>query len=304
MAKRKNRNGNGGSDAMGDALDSSDDLAMGADVSATDASDTGMGSDMDMSSDTGASGTSAHGAVDRLREGAAGASDRFRNSAEHLKEQAREQATQLAHQAKEQGQQYVDQYRSQLVDQVSGISSAIRASASQLQQNNVPVAGYVESLADQVDRVADWARNKELAEVARDVTSFARRHPEVVLGGMFVAGIAVARFLKAARPTTPDYSYGGTGATGYTRDADFDTDYDAGSSEMGFEESDVYAGTSAPVADVQPTGTMGATDAIGESSSMGITTNDPTGVNAFPTPGTSPTGSRGGAGAASDNFNP
>src|SRR5687767_11308744 len=85
MAKRKNRNGNGGSDAMGDALDSSDDLAMGADVSATDASDTGMGSDMDMSSDTGASGTSAHGAVDRLREGAAGASDRFRNSAEHLK---------------------------------------------------------------------------------------------------------------------------------------------------------------------------------------------------------------------------
>src|SRR6266850_4166916 len=46
---------------------------------------------------------------------------------------------------------------------------------------------------------ASYLRGKEPGDFLYDLESYARRSPEVVFGGLFVVGLAAARFLKASR---------------------------------------------------------------------------------------------------------
>ena len=52
--------------------------------------------------------------------------------------------------------------------------------------------------ADQVDRVSQYLRDRDLNTFVRDAETFARRHPDVFLGGTFIAGLILARFFKAS----------------------------------------------------------------------------------------------------------
>ena len=88
--------------------------------------------------------------------------------------------------------------RDRVVSEVGTLSNAARETAKRLRaENDNNIAGYIESVADRIDGAADYLRNASAGELIGDVQSVARRHPELVVGGMFVTGLLIARFLKA-----------------------------------------------------------------------------------------------------------
>lgn len=88
--------------------------------------------------------------------------------------------------------------RDRVVSQVGSLGNAARETAKRLrEENDNNIAGYVESVADRIDSAADYLRNASAGQLIGDVQSVARRHPELVVGGMFVTGLVIARFLKA-----------------------------------------------------------------------------------------------------------
>jgi hypothetical protein len=68
------------------------------------------------------------------------------------------------------------------------------------------VTNYIEQAADQVERLSSYLQGNDLGRLVGDVERFARRQPAVFLGGMFLAGLIGARFLKSSQPQ-PQYDY-------------------------------------------------------------------------------------------------
>jgi hypothetical protein len=93
------------------------------------------------------------------------------------------------------------------------VAAALRGAAQDLQQGEVEALGtYAEGAAEQLDKVAGYLREKDLKGLTGDAETFARRHPEVFLGGAFLAGILAARFLKSSRPKATETTEGGFGS--------------------------------------------------------------------------------------------
>jgi hypothetical protein len=60
------------------------------------------------------------------------------------------------------------------------------------------LADYTEKCADQLDRLSDYLKQKDLRSLFDDAQTMARRHPELFFGALFFGGLALARFLKAS----------------------------------------------------------------------------------------------------------
>jgi hypothetical protein len=95
----------------------------------------------------------------------------------------------------------MDERKGTAAQTLGTVAGAMRGAARDLHQGEVTALGtYAESAADQLDKVAGYLREKDLKGLTRDAETFARRHPEVFLGGAFLAGILAARFIKSSRP--------------------------------------------------------------------------------------------------------
>jgi hypothetical protein len=104
----------------------------------------------------------------------------------------------------------VDERKSTAAQTLGTVAGALRGAAQDLQQGEVAALGtYAESAAEQIGKVAGYLREKDLDGLRRDAETFARRHPEVFLGGAFLAGILAARFLKSSRPKEDGSARGG-----------------------------------------------------------------------------------------------
>jgi len=125
-------------------------------------------------------------------------------------EQAKDQAQEALHTAKQRGGELVDQTRQQLQSQLNSqkdtaaqsigtVAQAIRQTGDQLRsQEQAAVAEYAGRLADVVEDVSGYLRERSIEDMAGDVESFARRNPAVFLGAAFGLGFLAARFLKSS----------------------------------------------------------------------------------------------------------
>lgn len=87
---------------------------------------------------------------------------------------------------------------------VDDLCKAARAAVDKLDEQNDPkIAGYARTAAESLEGVRDYLRSADISDLTDDVGRFTRRHPGVVLGGLFVAGLAASRFLKADRHYQP-----------------------------------------------------------------------------------------------------
>jgi hypothetical protein len=112
----------------------------------------------------------------------------------------------------------IDERKGNAAQSLGTVAEALREAATKLGEGEAgPLGSYAESAAEQVDKVARYLREKDLQSLSRDAQTFARRHPEVFLGGAFLAGIFAARFLKSSgqRQTT------GSGGMGYESGAGY-----------------------------------------------------------------------------------
>lgn len=125
-----------------------------------------------------------------------------------------EQVTQKAQQAVQQTSQFagqaMDQVKSQVqtqassqkdraVDTLGGMAQALHKAGQQISQDNQPViGGLLDKAGSQIDQVSGYLRDRDVNGLVQDAENLARTQPALFLGGAFVLGLALARFLKSS----------------------------------------------------------------------------------------------------------
>ena len=92
----------------------------------------------------------------------------------------------------------VDEQKNRAADGLGGIANVIRNAGNELRSENEAIAGYVDQASEQLRRFADQIRQKGVADMLDDVHNFARRRPALFIGGAFLVGLGIARFLKSS----------------------------------------------------------------------------------------------------------
>jgi hypothetical protein len=96
------------------------------------------------------------------------------------------------------GEQLVNQ-KNRATEGIGTIAHAVRNTTQELrEQQHDTIAEYVTSAADQLDRLSDRLRNKDVSELFRDAQNLARRQPVMFVGAAFAVGLLGARFIKSS----------------------------------------------------------------------------------------------------------
>lgn len=136
-------------------------------------------------------------------------------------------------QVKQQASTRVNEQKARAAEGLGSVASAIRQASEQLRSENKTLAEYSDKAVDQIQLFADRIRDKEPAEMLRDLERFARRNPAAFVGSAFLLGLGLARFLKSTNSedrsvTHRDSDFGGVGmprggasGTDFSRPDDF-----------------------------------------------------------------------------------
>ncbi|MEX2491608.1 MAG: hypothetical protein WD425_07580 [Nitrospirales bacterium] len=131
----------------------------------------------------------------------------MKEKAKEVGEQVRDQTSQLAGQAQKKVKSSLEDQKSKRLGELSGLAEAVRQTSQNLrEQNNDDVAHYTERAAEQMDRMVDYFDSRNVGELLDDTGMFARRHPEMFLGGAFILGLVAGRFLKSSSERKRDDS--------------------------------------------------------------------------------------------------
>lgn len=135
----------------------------------------------------------------RTEEAEAALTDRVRQQASGVADQARRAALDAGERIRHQGRDLASRQLGWAAEELHHVSEAVHEAAGKLRaERDEHVAQYADVVGEQIDRVAQYLRNADPIDMIGGARDFARRRPEVFYGGMFVAGLAVARFLKAS----------------------------------------------------------------------------------------------------------
>lgn len=129
-----------------------------------------------------------------------------------VREEVKQKGNQLMNEAKSAAGQAGEEAKSMLASrkdeaakQLEGLAESLRQTSSQLrQQDQGAFASYSNKVADQIDRASGYLQEHNLDELLHDAEDFARRQPEIFIGGAFTLGLLAARFLRSTAPE-PEY---------------------------------------------------------------------------------------------------
>lgn len=199
---------------------------------------------------------------------------------------------------KEQASTRVNEQKVRAAEGLGSVASAIRQASEHLRSENQTLATYADKAVDQIQVFADRMRDKDPAEMVRDAERFARRNPTAFVGGAFVLGLALARFLKSS--SEADYTrslmhrdtdfgesgsggnsnYGsanyGSGGTGYGGGAGDGSSTGYGSGTTGYGSTSGYGSGTGSGANTGIGGTSTDAGRGGDFSRPGGSTTDPT----------------------------
>lgn len=170
---------------------------------------------------TGSYGTAGMGSAQTnwQRAGETQGGQGVKEQAKGLASEAKNEALGMAGQAKSHVQNLVSERKDRAAEQVSNFAGSLRDAARKLEEGDggaTALGRYATTAADQVERVSQYLRDRDLNSFVRDAETFARRHPDVFLGGTFIAGLILARFFKASeRRHEGDYDETAWQSAGY-----------------------------------------------------------------------------------------
>ena len=96
---------------------------------------------------------------------------------------------------------------------LGSVAQAVRQTTQNLRdQQHDTVAQYVERAADQIERISEGLKNKDVTELFDDAQRLARQQPALFIGGAFALGLVGARFLKSSAPYRSDITMYDRGA--------------------------------------------------------------------------------------------
>jgi hypothetical protein len=145
----------------------------------------------------------------KTTDAAGAATQSVKEVATQVKNQATDATQKAVSQLKEHGQRAVSEQKDRTATTLSDVGSALQNAADRLRQDHDDnIASYIDAMAGMSTRAGSYLRDADVSSLVGDLQSVARRNPGLFLGGMFVAGLAVARFAKASRPQTPSRPQG------------------------------------------------------------------------------------------------
>lgn len=164
-----------------------------------------------MGGSTGGSSSPATALADQARQAkeqaarAAGdALQQAKSTAQQTTQQVGQQAAEAARMLRERGTSMLSDQKTRAASTLEGFGSAIHAAGDRLAgDHDNALAGYVHGAADQVSVLANYLKDQPVESLVTDLRDMARRRPEYFVGGMFLAGLALARFAKSATLSTP-----------------------------------------------------------------------------------------------------
>lgn len=90
--------------------------------------------------------------------------------------------------------------RGKIVERVQRVGDVLLGASQQMRHEDDFVAQALEYASKRVERAATYVSAMDAGRLAGDAQRFARTHPAWFIGGAFVAGLALGRFLKSSPP--------------------------------------------------------------------------------------------------------
>jgi hypothetical protein len=148
------------------------------------------------------------------REGMDQAKNDLAQKTDQVMDQAREQTGQAVDQVRGNAFQMMDQQKQRAADGLGSVAQALHQTGDNLSNGQQDALGqYAHRAADTVDQFSQQLRNKSADQLLSEAEDFARREPEVFLGGAVLLGLLASRFFKASsrRSQMRDQGYGDYG---------------------------------------------------------------------------------------------
>lgn len=121
--------------------------------------------------------------------------------AREIRQDAKQEALRARDKTLERGRQFAEERKSVIAEEVGVFGSAVRSASESLESDGEhTVAQYAEMCADELENASSYLSERRIQDLYHDANRFARKHPQIFLGGLFVAGLVAARFLKASEP--------------------------------------------------------------------------------------------------------
>jgi gas vesicle protein len=186
---------------------------------------------------------------DGSSSGTATVTEEVRQSTEQLKQTAQQKAGEMTEQTKQQATSLAEGQKSQATQNLDSISGALRSTEQQLHSDGQKVAAQAVTMAaSQVEKLSGYLQSHSVSEMVGEAEAFARRQPAAFLGGAFVLGFALSRFLKS----TPSQGSSPSSYGSYSSDSSYGTGGMYGSGDVyGTSGSYASAGSYAPTTDVE-----------------------------------------------------
>ncbi|MCL4267868.1 MAG: hypothetical protein KJ069_32175 [Anaerolineae bacterium] len=138
-----------------------------------------------------------------------GTMGQMQQKAGEVASEVQQQVGELSQQAKEEAKSTFHAQKAVAAQELHGVAQALRQTGSQLrEQDQTLFAQYSNRVADHVERASTYLEEHELDDLVFEAEDFARRQPELFIGGAFMLGLLAARFLKSSAPTRPETSLG------------------------------------------------------------------------------------------------
>lgn len=118
-------------------------------------------------------------------------------SAKELGEEARESAQNLKDRAVQEASKQGEHAKEGLAEEISDVGNALRRAAGELRDGS-PQERTFGHMADALADMSDTVRDKDLGEVAGDLSDLARRNPLAFLGGAALLGFVGTRVARAS----------------------------------------------------------------------------------------------------------
>jgi ElaB/YqjD/DUF883 family membrane-anchored ribosome-binding protein len=121
-----------------------------------------------------------------------------------VKDQVMDQARQSFRHARDSAGASLNDTRQHAAQRIGGLANAVRGTSERLRSEQQDrVADLTDGLADQVERLGTYLRDRNFSDFRRDAESFARRQPVVAVGIALGLGLLGARFLKSGQAGRP-----------------------------------------------------------------------------------------------------
>jgi hypothetical protein len=161
-------------------------------------------SDTSAASDTGSSRRASGASTSRQGSGAGGnggASTDLAKQGQEALDHVQGQATHLVDTAREQATERLATQKDRAAGTLGAMADALHSVGRQMRDQDEDMIGqYMDTAADQVDRLSGVLRDQDISQLIATTGKFARQQPGLFLAASFAIGFAGTRFLRSSAP--------------------------------------------------------------------------------------------------------